>query len=194
MKVLLLGDDGRAHAWAWKLFNSPLVDELICAPGNGGTGPLVPSAALELANAADIAHWAFAEGIDMIVPAGSRALHAGLVDEVVALHIGVCGPSQRSTALERSRCQAKDFMLRANLPTPPGRAFTDLATAEKYLATQPLPIMIKADHPDAGEASFDDRYASLEGLRELFNARTLARRSSSTVRQLPLSVHVRCGG
>ncbi len=173
MKVLLLGDDGRAHALAWKLFNSPLVDELICAPGNGGTAPLVPAAALELVDAAAIARWAFDEGIDIIVPAGSRALHAGLVDEVVALHIGVCGPSRRSAALERSRCQAKEFMLRANLPTAPGRAFTDLATAEKYLATQPLPVMIKADHPEAGEASFDDRYAALEGLRELFNARTL---------------------
>jgi phosphoribosylamine--glycine ligase len=173
MKILLLGDDGRAHALAWKLFNSPLVDELICAPGNGGTAPLVPAAALELADVPAIARWAFDEGVDMIVPAASRALHAGLVDEVVALHIGVCGPSQRSAALERSRCQAKEFMLRANLPTAPGRAFTDLATAEKYLATQPLPVMIKADHPEAGEASFDDRYAALEGLRELFNARTL---------------------
>jgi phosphoribosylamine--glycine ligase len=173
MKVLLLGNDGRTHALAWKLFNSPLVDELICAPGNGGTAPLAPAAELELADAAAIARWAFDEGIDIIVPAVSRALHAGLVDEVVALHIGVCGPSQRSAALERSRCQAKEFMLRANLATAPGRAFTDLATAEKYLATQPLPIMIKADHPEAGEASFDDRYAALEGLRELFNARTL---------------------
>jgi len=172
---------------ARKLFNSPLVDELICAPGNGGTAPLVPAAALELADAAEIARWAFAEGIDIIMPAGSRTLHAGLVDEVVSLHIGVCGPSQRSAALERSRCQAKEFMLRANLPTPPGRAFTDLATAEKYLATQPLPIMIKADHPDAGEASFDDRYAALEGLRELFNARTLAGSNNGVVIERYLS-------
>jgi len=173
MKVLLLGEDGRAHALAWKLFNSPLVHELICAPGNGGTAPLVPAADLELGDAAAIARWAFDEGVDIIIPAGSRTLHAGLVDEVVSLHIGVCGPSQRSVALERSRCQAKEFMLRANLPTAPGRAFTDLATAEKYLATLALPVMIKADHPDAGEAAYDDRYAALEGLRELFNTRTL---------------------
>jgi phosphoribosylamine--glycine ligase len=187
MKVLLLGDDGRAHALAWKLFNSPLVDELICAPGNGGTAPLVPAAGLELADTAAIARWAFDEGIDMIVPAASHVLHAGLVDEVVALHIGVCGPSQRSAALERSRCQAKEFMLRANLPTPPGRAFSDLATAEKYLATQPLPVIIKADHPEAGEASFDDRYAALEGLRELFNARTLEGSNAGVVIERYLS-------
>jgi phosphoribosylamine--glycine ligase len=173
MKLLVLGDDGRAHALAWKLFNSPLATELICAPGNGGAGTIVPTADLDLAETAAIARWAFDENIDVIVPAGSRPLHAGLVDEVVALHVGVCGPSHRSTALERSRCQAKEFMLRHGLPTPPGRAFADLATAEKYLATQPLPVIIKADNPEAGEAWYDDRYAALEGLRELFSARTL---------------------
>jgi phosphoribosylamine---glycine ligase len=173
MKILILGDDGRAHALAWKLFNSSMVSELICAPGNGGAATIVPTTDLDLSDAAALARWVFDEGVDVIVPAGSRPLHAGLVDEVVSLHIGVCGPSQRSTALERSRCQAKEFMLRHSLPTPPGRAFRDLATAEKYLATQPLPVMIKADNPDAGEAWYEERYAALEGLRDLFSTRTL---------------------
>jgi phosphoribosylamine---glycine ligase len=173
MKVLVLGDDGRAHTLAWKLFNSPLASELICAPGNGGTGALVPAADIDITDAPAIARWAFDEGIDLIVPAAGRPLHAGLVDEVVSLQVGVCGPSQRSTLFERSRCQAKEFMLRHGLPTAPGRAFTDLATAEKYLAMQPLPVMIKADNPAAGEAHYDERYAALEGLRELFATQPL---------------------
>jgi phosphoribosylamine--glycine ligase len=173
MKVLILGSDGRAHTLVWKLFNSPLVTELICAPGNGGTGQLASTADLDITDAAEVARWAFDEGIDVIVPADSRSLQTGLVDEVVSLHIGVCGPSQRSTAFSRSRCRAKDFMLRYGLPTAPGRAFADLATAEKYLATQPLPVIIKADHPAAGEAIYHERYAALVGLRELFMARPL---------------------
>jgi phosphoribosylamine---glycine ligase len=171
MKVLVLGGDGRAHTLVWKLFNSSVVTELVCAPGNGGTGQLAPTTDLDLADAATVARWSFDEGVDIIVPADSRSLHAGLVDEVVSFHIGVCGPSERSTALERSRCRAKEFMLRHSLPTAPGRAFSDLATAEKYLATQPLPVMIKADHPAAGEAIYHERYAALEGLRDLFTAR-----------------------
>ena len=171
MKVLILGDDGRAHALVWKLFNSPLVTELVCAPGNGGTGQLAAAADLEGTDTASVARWAFDEGVDVIIPAASRPLQAGLVDEVVSFHIGVCGPSQRSTVLERSRCRAKEFMLRYGLPTAPGRAFSDLATAEKYLATQPLPVIVKADHPAAGEAVYHDRYSALEGLRELFTAR-----------------------
>jgi phosphoribosylamine---glycine ligase len=170
MKVLVLGGDGRAHTLVWKLFNSPLVTELVCAPGNGGTSQLTPSADLDQADAGTIARWAFDEGIDLIVPAGSESLRAGLVDEVISLQVGVCGPSQRSTSLETSRCRAKEFMLRHNLPTAPGRAFTSLATAERYLASQPLPVIIKADHPSGGEAAYHDRYAALEGLRELFAA------------------------
>jgi phosphoribosylamine---glycine ligase len=173
MKVLVLGGDGRAHTLVWKLFNSPMVTELVCAPGNGGTGQLAPTADLEATDAAAVARWAFDEGIDVIVPADSRSLQDGLVDEVVSFHIGVCGPSQRSSVLSRSRCHAKEFMLRYGLATAPGRAFGDLPTAEKYLATQPLPVMIKADHPAAGEAVYQDRYAALEGLRELFTARPL---------------------
>lgn len=171
MKVLVLGDDGRAHALVWKLFNSPLVTELICANGNGGTGQLVPSASLDSTDAESVARWAFDETIDIIVPADSRLLEAGLVDEVIAFQIGVCGPSQRSTVLERSRCAGKEFMLKHGLPTAPGRAFTNLGTAEKYLATLPMPVMIKADHRAVGESAYDDRYTALEGLRELFTAR-----------------------
>lgn len=173
MKVLVLGNDGRAHALVWKLFNSPLVSEIICMPGNGGTGQIAPSVDLESDDPATIARWVFDEGVDIIVPASSRPLQQGVVDEVVAFHVGVCGPSQRSTVLAHSRCRAKEFMLQHQLPTAPGRAFTNLATAEKYLAIQPLPLCIKADHPVAGEVIYHERHAALIGLRDLFAARPL---------------------
>src|SRR5262249_40062205 len=54
MKTLVLGSDGRAHALVWRLFNSSAVTELVCAPGNGGTGLLVPNADLEIANVATV--------------------------------------------------------------------------------------------------------------------------------------------
>jgi phosphoribosylamine--glycine ligase len=181
MKLLILGDDGRAHAFVWKLFNSPLVDEVVCAPGNGGTGQIVPSVEIDVADGVTVGRWAFDEGFDLIVPADSRSLLAGVVDEVIALQIGVCGPPQRTMALERSRYFAKEFLLRHGLPTATGRAFDNLAIAEKYLAAQPLPVMIKGDHPAAGEAVFHDRYAALEGLRELFSVRPIEGPSNGVV-------------
>jgi phosphoribosylamine--glycine ligase len=168
MKVLVTGEDGRAHAFVWKLFDSPQTTEIICAPGNGGTSQLVPSIDLRAHQVAEIARWSFEEHVDLIVPASSDALYAGLVDEVVSMQMSVCGPSQRSTHLMQSRCQAKDFLLRHALPTPQGKAFRDLATAEKYLAIQPLPIVIKADHPAVGGGTFSDRYTALTSLRHFF--------------------------
>ena len=36
MKILLLGSGGREHALAWKIAQSPRVDQLFIAPGNAG--------------------------------------------------------------------------------------------------------------------------------------------------------------
>ena len=37
MKVLVVGGGGREHALAWKLAQSPKVQAVYVAPGNGGT-------------------------------------------------------------------------------------------------------------------------------------------------------------
>jgi phosphoribosylamine--glycine ligase len=173
MNVLVLGNDGRAHALIWKLMNSGRLGEVVCAPGNGGTAPLALHADLIETDAQHISRWCFDEQFDLIVPASSTALHAGLSDETLSLQIGVCGPPQRTVALEHSRCATKEFLLRHEIPTAPGRAFSDLATAERFLASQALPVIIKADHPSGGEQIYTDRYAALEGLRTSFAARPL---------------------
>lgn len=167
MKILVLGADGGAHALVWKLFNSAEA-ELLVAPGNGGATQLAAQVELNPSEVATVAHWAFAEGVELIVPADSSPLHAGLVDEVVAMQIGVCGPAQRTTLLERSRCFARAFLERHGLPLPRGRVCQDRDTAEKYLAAQPLPVVIRADSPADGEAVYTDRYAALEAVRAHF--------------------------
>jgi phosphoribosylamine--glycine ligase len=181
MKILVLGGDSRANTLIWKLFNSPGATDVVCAPGNAGTGQLVPNAPLDLTDPAAITRWVFDEGFDLVLPAQSDLLYNGLSDEIVGLHLSVFGPPQRAAALEQSRCLAKEFLLRHQLPTAPGRAFTNLEYAERYLATQTLPVMIKADHPSGGEAIFSERYAALAGLRELFTARPLQASSTGVV-------------
>ncbi len=37
MKVLVVGGGGREHALAWRLAQSPRVQRVYVAPGNGGT-------------------------------------------------------------------------------------------------------------------------------------------------------------
>ena len=47
MKILVVGGGGREHAIVWKIAQSPKVDKIYCAPGNGGIA--------ELAEGVDIA-------------------------------------------------------------------------------------------------------------------------------------------
>lgn len=165
MKVLVLGTDGRAHALVWKLFNSNQISEVYCAPGNGGTQQLAYQLDLDLQNAAEIAHWSFQEGVGLVVPASDVPLQAGLVDESL---VGVCGPPQRTLRIARSRCFAKEFLLRHQLPTAPGRAFTDKVTAERYLVTQSFPVVVKADNRAIPSQIHHDRYAALRAIEEIF--------------------------
>jgi phosphoribosylamine---glycine ligase len=167
MKILVLGGDGRAHALVWKLFADSSAEVLV-APGNGGAVQLAPQVEIDTTDMVAVARWAFSEQIDLIVPAGSEPLWAGLVDEVVSMQIGVSGASQRSTRLEWSRCYTKELLLRSRLPTARGRTFDSLPTAEKFLAAHPLPVVLKADHPAGGSGIYHDRYAALEALRRIF--------------------------
>ena len=42
MDVLIIGSGGREHALAWKIAASPLVDQVLCAPGNPGMDAVGP--------------------------------------------------------------------------------------------------------------------------------------------------------
>lgn len=168
MKILVLGDDGRTHAIVWKLFNSAAASDLLVARGNGGSTQLAPAVDLDPSDVAAVARWSFAEGVDLIVPAESGPLVAGLVDEVVSMQIGVFGPAQRATRIEHSRCFGRSLLERHGLPINRGRVCADLATAEKYLAAQPMPLRIVADRPAGGDGVYGERYAALEAVRSMF--------------------------
>ena len=55
MKILVVGSGGREHALGWKLTQSPLVSELISAPGNPGLAELGRTIALKADNARELA-------------------------------------------------------------------------------------------------------------------------------------------
>ena len=40
MRILLVGSGGREHALAWKIRRSPMVEQLVIAPGNPGMAAL----------------------------------------------------------------------------------------------------------------------------------------------------------
>lgn len=167
MKALILGANGPAHALVWKLFNSDRVDHIVGSPGNGGTGILAPVVEARETVAATV-QWAYEESFRLIVPATAQPLQEGLVEEASSMRIATWGPPKQSALLTKSRLWAKEFLNRYQLPTAPGKAFGDFATAERYLASQPLPVLLWGDYPSEFDGAYMDRAAAMQALAGIF--------------------------
>lgn len=149
MKVLVIGSGGREHALCWKLKQSPQCEALYCAPGNAGIAGLAECVDVQ-GNAAIVA-FAQAHRIGLVVVGPEVPLVEGLADALQAVGIPVFGPSAKAAQLEGSKGFTKDLCAKYNIPTAAYRRFTESAEAQAYAATQPLPLVIKADGLAAGK-------------------------------------------
>ncbi len=154
MKVLLIGGGGREHALAWKLVQSPKVQKVYCAPGNGGTAARSPHAPIEnlpLTNIPELCAWAAAEKIALTVVGPEVPLAAGIVDSFRAHGLRIFGPTRAAAQLESSKAFSKAFMQRHGIPTAAHEVFSDPAAAHDYVDRQGAPIVVKADGLAAGK-------------------------------------------
>jgi phosphoribosylamine--glycine ligase len=151
MNVLLIGSGGREHALAWALTASPLLTRLYCAPGNAGIAEVAECVAIGVDDHAGIIAFAKANAIGFVVVGPEQPLVAGLADDLSAAGIKVFGPSRAAAQLEGSKGFTKDLCREFAIPTGTYGRFTDAAAAKTYLATQKLPIVIKADGLAAGK-------------------------------------------
>lgn len=157
MNILLLGNGGREHVFAWMFKKSPLCKQLFVAPGNAGTAELGTNVAIQVNQFDEIKECCLEESIDMVVVGPEAPLVNGIFDffqaDEALKHIPVIGPSQAGAALEGSKAFAKEFMEEFNIPTAAYQEFT-LETMEEgltYIAQQPTPIVLKADGLAAGK-------------------------------------------
>jgi phosphoribosylamine--glycine ligase len=151
MKVLVIGGGGREHALAWKIAQSPRVQKVYVAPGNGGTArdPRLDNVALtELGALADFAQ---GEKIGLTVVGPEAPLAAGVVDLFRERGLRIFGPTRAAAQLESSKAFAKEFMRRHRIPTADHATFDDAAEAHAFVQRQGAPIVIKADGLAAGK-------------------------------------------
>jgi phosphoribosylamine--glycine ligase len=151
MNVLLIGGGGREHALAWKLSQSPLLDRLYCAPGNAGIAQVAECVTLDVANEDEVISFCKEKDIGLVVIGPEAPLVAGLADDLEAAGVKVFGPSKAASQLEGSKGFTKDLCTEYGIPTAAYRRFADAASAKAYVATQGLPIVIKADGLAAGK-------------------------------------------
>lgn len=151
MKVLLIGAGGREHALAWKLAQSPLVEQLFAAPGNPGMAECAQLVPLDVEDHAAVSAFCRDNGVGFVVVGPEAPLVAGLADRLRTDGIDVFGPSAAAAQLEGSKGFTKDLCAKYDIPTGAYRRFTDAASAKAYVGEQGAPIVIKADGLAAGK-------------------------------------------
>jgi phosphoribosylamine---glycine ligase len=151
MKVLVVGSGGREHALAWKLAQSPRVQLVYVAPGNGGTALDERLRNVPITDLAALADFVVKEGIAFTLVGPEAPLAAGIVNLFRSRGLKVFGPTQEAAQLESSKDFAKAFMKRHGIPTAEYETFTDAAAAHAYLDLKGAPIVVKADGLAAGK-------------------------------------------
>lgn len=151
MKVLVIGSGGREHALAWKLLQSPRVQTVFVAPGNGGTAAMAGVRNVALTRLDDLADFALEEHVSLTVVGPEAPLAAGVVDLFRQRGLRIFGPTRAAAQLESSKAFAKAFMQRHGIPTARHATFTDAQEAHAHVERLGAPIVIKADGLAAGK-------------------------------------------
>lgn len=152
MKILVIGGGGREHALVWKLKQSPHVEKIWCAPGNGGIAADAECVAIDAGDVAGLAAFAGKNHPDLTVVGPELPLVNGISDTFRERGWAIVGPSKKAAQLEGSKIFCKEFLQRHDIPT--ARMYGAFETAkEAYAALRnvALPVVIKADGLCAGK-------------------------------------------
>lgn len=176
MRILVLGSGGREHALVWAAKRSPLVDEILCAPGNDGIGQDARLLPVDPGDGDAVVSLAKHESIDLVIVGPEDPLAAGVVDVLEAAGIPAFGPSAEAARLEASKEFAKEFMARHGIPTARHRTFSDPDAADRHVDAEQGPLVVKADGLAAGKGVVvcDEPLQAHRAIDELMRERRFA--------------------
>src|SRR5262249_25086501 len=171
MNVLIIGGGGREHALAWKIRQTPRVEQIFAAPGNAGIAQIAHLVPLAADDVTGLARFARETHIDLTVVGPELPLTLGIVDEFERQHLRIFGPRRAAAQLEGSKAFTKELLRRHGVPTGFFGAFTDPDEAARYVGEVGAPVVVKTDGLAAGKGVFicqttkDAEEAIDEGMR-----------------------------
>lgn len=151
MKILIIGSGGREHVLTWKIAQSPRVEKIYAAPGNGGMADLAECVDLSVSDIPGCLAFAKEHFIDLTVVGPEVPLVMGMVDAFEAEGLKVFGPNQECAQFEGSKAFTKEFLFRHHIPTAAYKEYTDISEILKDLGIYGYPMVIKADGLAAGK-------------------------------------------
>ncbi|KHC55758.1 phosphoribosylamine-glycine ligase [Candida albicans P60002] len=176
LNILVIGNGGREHAIVWRLLQSPTVNHIYVAPGNGGT--ISESSSSKITNVPissspkdfnKLQQFAVENKINLVIPGPEQPLVDGIADIFYAVGIPVFGPSAKAAKMEGSKAFSKEFMDKHNIPTARFQNFTDVAKAKEHIQSIDYKIVLKADGIAAGKGVLipETTEEALQGLNEI---------------------------
>jgi len=151
LNILVLGSGGREHTLAKICSQSPLVNEVLVAPGNGGIEQEFRVLPVAVEDNESILNIAKEEEVDFVVVGPEVPLCNGVVDALNEAGVLAYGPDASCARLEGSKAFSKDFLARHNIPTAEYGNFFEVETALEYLQSCSLPVVVKASGLAAGK-------------------------------------------
>jgi phosphoribosylamine--glycine ligase len=151
MKVLVVGSGGREHALCWAIAQSPLCDELYCAPGNAGINRLAECVDISTDDIDGLVGFATGKSIEFVIVGPEAPLVAGLVDRLKIAGIPAFGPSAKAAELEGSKGFTKDLCAKYDISSADYETFDEPDSAKEYIRCHHAPIVVKADGLAAGK-------------------------------------------
>ncbi|PWJ56968.1 phosphoribosylamine--glycine ligase [Dyadobacter jejuensis] len=157
MNILILGSGGREHAFAWKISQSLLCDQLYVAPGNAGTASVATNLPFSYNDFASLKAAVIEHKVDLVIVGPEEPLVNGVVDffetDPEISHIKLIGPNKAGAQLEGSKDFSKNFMQKYGIPTAASRTFEAEQYEEglEYIEKHSLPVVLKADGLAAGK-------------------------------------------
>ena len=145
MRILVVGSGGREHALAWKLKQSPAVEQIFCAPGNPGTAQLGENVSISATDLTSLARFAQQNRIGLTVVGPDDPLAAGISDLFHDRGLRIFGPTKSAARIESSKIFAKQLMRNAGIPTAAANVFSSSEEALRQCENLSYPVVIKAD-------------------------------------------------
>lgn len=170
---------------ALKISQSPRCSQLFIAPGNAGTSQVGTNVPLDPLNFPAVQAFCRNHEVEMIVVGPEQPLVEGIADYFSESSIAIIGPSKDGAILEGSKEFSKRFMQKYEIPTASYRSFTneELDAAEAYVATHPLPVVVKASGLAAGKGVLicETHDAAREGVREMLSGTAFGEAGTTVV-------------
>ena len=152
--VLIVGNGGREHAFAWKLAQSSRIGKLYVAPGNGGTRQIAENVSIDATDIDRLIRFAEKNKIDLTVVGPDDLLALGIVDAFQARGLRIFGPTRAAAEIESSKAFAKELMREANIPTASFHIFDQYDKALIHIRECGAPIVVKASGLALGKGAY----------------------------------------